>query len=146
MSASPLRSEDIWQSKQQLIIQEELMPSSSTSCKWPEQSQRHQPAINSSGRSLDPYCLLHLHSCTASIFQFRGLVYILEEKISSEIYMPTETQSPELFFVKYCFRRTAENFLVPPLWEKKEKMLDFSFSFFMAIYMHCSTVYNRFGK
>jgi len=41
-----------------------------------------------------------------------------------------ETRSPKVFFQKYCFKKTAENILVPPLWEKREKMFDFSFFFF----------------
>ena len=40
--------------------------------------------------------------------------------------MPMEMQTSKLFFQIYCLQRTAENFLVPPLWEKK-RMFDFFF-------------------
>ena len=36
-----------------------------------------------------------------------------------------ETRSSNVFSQIYCFQRTAENFLVPPLWEKKRKNVRF---------------------
>ena len=44
--------------------------------------------------------------------------------------MPMETRSPKVFLKKYCFQRTAEKFLVPPLWEKREELFDFFLFFF----------------
>ena len=44
--------------------------------------------------------------------------------------MPMETQSPKVFCQKYCFQRTAEKILVPPLCDKRKNI-----SIYMYIYL-----------
>ena len=43
--------------------------------------------------------------------------------------MLMETRSSKLFSQIYCFQRTAENFLVPPMWGKKRKKFNCLFLF-----------------
>ena len=40
-------------------------------------------------------------------------------------HTPMETRSPKKNIQTYCFQTPAENFLVKPLWQKREKMFDF---------------------
>ena len=47
----------------------------------------------------------------------------------AETYANGNAKSKTFFVQTCCFQRTAENFLVPLLWEKREKMLDFFFFF-----------------
>ena len=57
------------------------------------------------------------------------LMLCFRKSAATETYANGNARSPKVFFQTYCFQRTAENFLVPPLWEKREKKV-FDFLFF----------------
>ena len=73
----------------------------------------HESSFWAMGSSCSPRPCFFFFSCLDDI------LLRLQKTVSMPLRpLPMETRSPKVLFQRYCFQRMAENFLVPPLWEK----------------------------